>query len=81
MNLIHAVESIPGGIEGSEFDMGDVRQNGRFFSKKEIKWFRSMAKAEHHNLLTAELWGLFFGHKETKEESFWGKMLAGLTSM
>ena len=79
MNLINAVASIPGPVDVDGHDIGKIRQKGYLFSKKDMKFLRHLAKAEHFDLLIAELVGLPFGHKESKGPGFLGTLVKQFT--
>jgi hypothetical protein len=49
-NVIAALEAIPGGIDGNEFDFKGLRITKPFFDKSDIKWLRHMAGVENFDI-------------------------------
>jgi hypothetical protein len=49
-NVIKAIESIPAGITGDEYDMRKQISTKNFFDKQDMAWFKKNAKIENYDL-------------------------------
>lgn len=66
LNVIKAMEALPGDIMGDEFKMRNLTINNKLFSKADIAWLREISGATAFNIYTlAVLESLFF--PKTKE--------------
>ncbi|HVA96105.1 MAG TPA: hypothetical protein VND99_00470 [Candidatus Acidoferrales bacterium] len=71
MNILEAIENLPGDLAGSEFHMKGTRIPKGFFSEEQMKWLRRISGTTRTKLFTRQFFAdLFIGDKRKKESLF-----------
>jgi hypothetical protein len=71
MNVLDAIATLPGGVEGDEYDMNGVRITKPFFSKEQMKWLKEISGTTPMKLFMRQFFAdIFIGDKKKQETMF-----------
>lgn len=68
MNVLDAIKSIPGELQGDDEDITKNKNVKTFFDKDQMRWLKEMSKTTALSLFTRQFFGdIFIGDKKKKE--------------